>query len=164
MPLHSPRQGTYDDVKMLIDSYDWRRNVRLNNTPIIPTVYQWTELGNRRSVADPCIVVQVHVIRGIELSAGIVALRARMGITLTSYGKTPQICEKMADAMWNLLFATNDVNGTRNYSSTTMTTLRKIIPVGYNDKPARKEYDDRGQATGWWVHIVQCEAETQQAN
>ena len=164
MPLTNPRTGAYTDLKTVIDTYTWRTSVRANNAPVVPTVYQWTELGDRRGLQDPAIVIQTYILRGIELSSGAVAIRARMGLVFHCYSKTPQVCEKLADGLWNVFYATNDQSGARNYVSTTMTTIRKIMPVGYNDTPPHKEFDDRGQQTGWWVQVVRAEAETQQAN
>lgn len=164
MPLRNPRIGAVRDIKLIINKYDWRTKIRYNNAPILPTVAEWTELGDRRGIQDPGIVIQAFVMRGIETSLGTVALRARMGITLHCYSKTPAICTMLADGVWNAFYATDDIDGNRNYVSTSMTTLRKVIPTGYRDTPAQKEYDGRGQPTGWWVQIVRLEAETQQAN
>lgn len=163
MPITNPRNGTYTDLKTIINSYNWRENVRSQNGPVLPNVYQFSEVGDRRGIQDPAIVIQAFILRGIETSGGSVALRARMGLVFHCYSKTPQVCEKLADGLWNVLYATDDENGTRNYVSSTMTTLRKVIPVGYNDTPAHMEID-HGKPTGWWVQIVRGEAETQQSN
>lgn len=172
MPLTNPRDGTYLDLQKLLKydatndiGYDWRTEVRLDSSPIIPNIYQWSEVGPR-GLRDPAIVIQVFILRGIELSAGIQAPRTRMGITMHCYSKKPRICEKLADGIWNAFYATDDTNGTRKYVSTAiMTTLKKIIPIGMNDSPPHKEYDPESKSyTGWWVQIVRAEAETQQAN
>jgi len=175
MPITNPRAGTFRDIKALLSydstgqtGYNWRANVRNNNDPVIPTVFEWSEVGNRKGVQDPCIVVQTNIIRGIETSSGLISLRARMGITMSCYSKNPKVCEKMADGIWNALFISTDRNGIKKYISAApngiMSTLRKIIPIGMADSPPRKEFDDQGQPTGWWVQIVRLEAETQQAN
>ena len=80
MPLTNPRTGAYTDLKTVIDTYTWRTSVRANNASVVPTVYQWTELGDRRGLQDPAIVIQTYILRGIEMSSGAVAIRARMGL------------------------------------------------------------------------------------
>jgi len=141
--------------------YNWNANVRLNNAGIVPQILQWSEVGTGQRQGN-CIVIQVRIIRGIEQSGGTQGLRARMGITFHCYGKTPQVAEKLADGLWNALYATNDSNGVRKYISTLMTTIKKIVPIGMNDAPPQPEITD-GKKTGW-VQIVNAEAETQQAN
>lgn len=175
MVLRLPRDGTTRDIKALLQNdptglvgYNWRTNIRLNNSAIIPSIYEWSEVGNRKGITEPSIVIQNYIIRGIETASGVTALRARMGITLSCYSKNPKACERMADGVWNALFASSDSTGTRKYISVApsgiMNTIRKIIPVGMSDSPPRIEYDDRGQQTGWWVHVIKLEAETQQGN
>lgn len=170
MPIRLPRDGTYQDLKRILQNdsagtsgYNWRTNIRLNNSAIIPSIFEWSEVGDRKGVSDPCIVIQTYIIRGIETASGVTALRARMGIALSCYSKNPKICERLADGVWNALFVATDSHGTRKYVSVypggLMTTIKKIIPIGMNDTPPRR--DPEGD---WWVQVVRLEAETQQAN
>lgn len=149
-------QGVYDDLKAVLDAYDWELNCRIEvgsgSRYIHPKIFRDTEVVGT-NVPDNSIIIQLTIARWIERAGSAVALRARVDTSFLCVSRTPEVASKLVDQVMTVMFG-----APKSYISTAFNTVHKGIPSQSYTTTIVK------QPNGYFQQSFVMQIETDQAN
>jgi len=160
LPLENPMHGIFDDLRKILEDYDWETNLRIpvgtGTRAVEPKVFIHYEVAGKQ-IPDNAIVIQPGIVRGIEANGP----RARLSLTCNCFSKSAEVAFRLTDSVWNALFAESDSDGTRWFLSGQLKTGKKFPPISTSTYSSLQKSDSE---SGFWMGIIYLEAETQQSN